>query len=146
VKKRLLLVDDEPELLQTLKVHFERQYEVDTASSGAAAIERFVRQRPDVVFVDVNMPGISGLEILKLFKQSDASIPIIESATLDAARARRPAGDAKTDGRPEAPATAGESDASASTAEGGLVSDAAEIKRQAAEARAPEGGANLLSS
>jgi small-conductance mechanosensitive channel len=69
-----------------------------------------------------------------------------ESATLDAARARRPAGDAKTDGRPEAPATAGESDASASTAEGGLVSDAAEIKRQAAEARAPEGGANLLSS
>jgi DNA-binding NtrC family response regulator len=77
VKKRLLLVDDEPELLQTLKVHFERQYEVDTASSGAAAIERFVRQRPDVVFVDVNMPGISGLEILKLFKQSDASIPII---------------------------------------------------------------------
>lgn len=77
MKKRLLLVDDEPELLQTLKAHFERHYEVDTASSGAAAIERFVRQRPDVVFLDVNMPGISGLEVLKLFKQSDASIPII---------------------------------------------------------------------
>jgi CheY-like chemotaxis protein len=75
--KRILVVDDEPELLQILKEHFEGQYEVDIASSGAAAIERFVRQRPDVVFLDVNMPGISGLEVLKLFKQSDASIPII---------------------------------------------------------------------
>jgi two-component system response regulator AtoC len=75
--KRILVVDDEPALLQILKEHFQGQYEVDTASSGAAAIERFVRQRPDVVFLDINMPGISGLEVLKLFKQSDASIPII---------------------------------------------------------------------
>jgi CheY-like chemotaxis protein len=75
--KRLLLVDDEPELLRILREHFEGQYEVDTASSGAAAIERFVRQRPDVVFLDVNMPGISGLEVLKLFKQSDDRIPIV---------------------------------------------------------------------
>jgi len=75
--KRLLIVDDEPELLEILREHFQGRYEVDTAVSGAAALERFVRQRPDVVFLDVNMPGISGLEVLKLFKQSDASIPII---------------------------------------------------------------------
>jgi CheY-like chemotaxis protein len=75
--KRILVVDDEPELLCSLKEHFQGQYDVDTASSGAAAIERFVRQRPDIVFLDVNMQGISGLELLKLFKQSDASIPII---------------------------------------------------------------------
>ena len=58
--KRILVVDDEPALLKILKEHFQGQYEVDTANSGAAAIERFVRQRPDVVFLDVNMPGISG--------------------------------------------------------------------------------------
>lgn len=75
--KRLLIVDDEPELLEILKEHFQGRYEVDTAGSGAAALERFVQQRPDVVFLDVNMPGISGVEVLKLFKQSDASIPII---------------------------------------------------------------------
>jgi DNA-binding NtrC family response regulator len=75
--KRILLVDDEPHLLQILREHFAGRYEVDTASSGAAAVERFVRQRPDVVFLDVNMPGISGLEVLKLFKQSDPGIPII---------------------------------------------------------------------
>ena len=75
--KRLLIVDDEPELLEILKEHFQGRYEVDTAGSGAAALDRFVQQRPDVVFLDVNMPGISGLEVLKLFKQSDASIPVI---------------------------------------------------------------------
>ena len=75
--KRLLIVDDEPELLEILKEHFQGRYEIDTAGSGAAALERFVQQRPDVVFLDVNMPGISGLEVLKLFKQTDASIPII---------------------------------------------------------------------
>jgi CheY-like chemotaxis protein len=75
--KRLLVVDDEDDLLAILRAHFAGRYTVDTASSGAAAIERFVRQRPDVVFLDVNLPGTSGLEVLKLFKQTDGSIPVI---------------------------------------------------------------------
>jgi CheY-like chemotaxis protein len=75
--KRILVVDDEPELLEIFREHFGGHYEVDTASSGAAALERFVRQRPDLVFLDVNMPGANGLEILKLFKQTDDSIPVI---------------------------------------------------------------------
>ena len=75
--KRILVVDDEPELLEIFREHFGGHYEVDTASSGAAALERFVRQRPDLVFLDVNMPCANGLEILKLFKQTDDSIPVI---------------------------------------------------------------------
>jgi DNA-binding NtrC family response regulator len=40
-------------------------------------MERFVRQRPDVVFLDINMPGGNGVEVLKLLKQTDPSIPVI---------------------------------------------------------------------
>lgn len=75
--KRMLVVDDEPELLDLFRQHFRGRYEVDTASSGAIAVERFIRQRPDLVFLDVNMPGTNGVEVLKLFRQTDARIPII---------------------------------------------------------------------
>ena len=75
--KRILIVDDERELLDLLSEHFEGRYEIDTAMSGAAAIERFVRQRPDVVFLDINMPGANGVEVLKLLKQTDPGIPVI---------------------------------------------------------------------
>jgi len=75
--KRMLIVDDEQDLLDLLTEHFEGRYEVDTATSGAAAIERFVRRRPDVVFLDVNIPGTSGVEVLKLLKQTDPGIPVI---------------------------------------------------------------------
>jgi CheY-like chemotaxis protein len=75
--KRILIVDDEQALLDLLAEHFEGRYEVDTATSGAAAIDRFVRQRPDVVFLDINMPGTNGVEVLKLIKQTDPGIPVI---------------------------------------------------------------------
>jgi CheY-like chemotaxis protein len=75
--KRILVVDDEPELLEVLSEHFGGRYEVDTALSGDAAVERFVGQRPDLVFLDVNMPGASGLEVLKLLRQTDPKVPVI---------------------------------------------------------------------
>jgi len=75
--KRLLLVDDEPELLDILCEHFQRRYELSTALDGAVALERFEHEAPDAVFMDVNMPGASGVEILKLFRQSDPGVPVI---------------------------------------------------------------------
>jgi DNA-binding NtrC family response regulator len=75
--KRILIVDDEQDLLDLLTEHFEGRYEIDTATSGASAMERFAHQRPDVVFLDINMPGGSGVDVLKLLKQTDPGIPVI---------------------------------------------------------------------
>ena len=74
---RLLLVDDEPDLLDVLEEYFSGRYAVTTAISGAVAVERFIKQRPDAVFLDVNMPGVSGLHVLRLFREADPGVPII---------------------------------------------------------------------
>jgi len=86
--KRLLLVDDEPQLLQILKEHFEGQYEIDTATSGAAAIERFVRQRPVVVFLDVNLKQGAFSYVPKPFNMT--YMDHMAAAAADQRRERRP--------------------------------------------------------
>ena len=75
--KRLLLVDDEQDLLDVLSDHFKGRYEIDTARSGVAALERFAQQRPDAVFLDVSMPGLDGVEVLQRLRRSDAGVPVI---------------------------------------------------------------------
>jgi DNA-binding NtrC family response regulator len=75
--KRVLIVDDEQDLLDVLSEHFGREYEVDTALSGSAALDRFVRERPDVVFLDINMPVTNGVAVLKLFRETDPGVPVI---------------------------------------------------------------------
>jgi DNA-binding NtrC family response regulator len=75
--KRLLLVDDEVGLVDLLKEHFEKDYEIVTAMSGAAAVERFARMRPDAVFLDISMPGVTGVQVLQLLRETDSSVPVI---------------------------------------------------------------------
>jgi two-component system, NtrC family, response regulator GlrR len=76
-RARVLIVDDEPELVEILREHFDAQYDVSTALSGAAAVERFVRERPHVIFLDVNMPGITGVDVFKLVRQADTNVPVV---------------------------------------------------------------------
>ena len=76
-EKRILVVDDEPELLEMVGDYFKGRYEVDTALSGAAAVERFAARRPDVVFLDINMPGGNGVDVLKQLRLTDPGVPIV---------------------------------------------------------------------
>jgi DNA-binding NtrC family response regulator len=76
-RPRLLIVDDEPLLLDVLTEHFKGDYEVETALSGADALGAILRERPDVVMLDINMPRMNGVEVLKDIKQIDESIPVI---------------------------------------------------------------------
>ena len=75
--KRVLIVDDEQDLLDILSDNFEGRYKVETATSGAAAIECFTLRRPDLVLLDIYLPEMSGVEVLKTFQHLDPTVPVI---------------------------------------------------------------------
>jgi DNA-binding response OmpR family regulator len=74
---RVLIVDDEPSIAQVLAEFVSDLATVEIASNGPAAITAALRTRPDVVLLDMNMPGMSGLDVLRHLSAIDASIPVI---------------------------------------------------------------------
>ena len=77
VAKRVLIVDDDPRIVQLLTEHFKQTYTVETAMNGGEALSIVRRARPDVVVLDVMLPGMSGIHVLKELKRVDPTIPVI---------------------------------------------------------------------
>ena len=77
-KITILWVDDEIDML-TPHILFleEKQYDVVTCQSGQDALEVLAEKRFDIVFLDENMPGLSGLDTLNEIKVRDASVPVV---------------------------------------------------------------------
>jgi CheY-like chemotaxis protein len=66
----ILVVDDDPEIVTMLSTRLgKRGYHVSTANDGHRALELAKRERPDVVLLDVMMPGKSGWEVARALKQ-----------------------------------------------------------------------------
>jgi two-component system, OmpR family, KDP operon response regulator KdpE len=62
---RVLVVDDEPQILRTLSVNLRaRGYDVDAAADGESALSMAARNHPDVVILDLGLPGIDGVEVI----------------------------------------------------------------------------------
>ena len=77
-KITILWVDDEIDLLKPHILFLEgKNYEVVTCQSGQDALEEIRKERFDIVFLDENMPGISGLETLTEIKILDATLPVV---------------------------------------------------------------------
>ena len=76
-RRRILLVDDEPDILDILHEHFAKECDVETAADGMTALAIVRARRPDVIFLDINMPGINGVDVLKSVKELDATIPVL---------------------------------------------------------------------
>ena len=75
---KILWVDDEVDLLKPHILFLEnKNYEVITSKSGQEALEELRNTQVDIVFLDENMPGISGLETLSEIKLIDSSLPVI---------------------------------------------------------------------
>lgn len=74
----ILIVDDDRSIRRTLeKFLTEQHYQVDTAEDGLQALERIRLGAPDVVLLDINMPNLDGLEVLRQLKSRAQSIPTI---------------------------------------------------------------------
>ncbi|MBP7630891.1 MAG: response regulator, partial [Acidimicrobiales bacterium] len=62
---RVLVVDDEPQIRRALATNLEiRGYEVDLAATGEDALRMAGERRPDVVVLDLGLPGIDGLQVI----------------------------------------------------------------------------------
>jgi DNA-binding response OmpR family regulator len=73
----ILIVDDEPTIVEVVGLYLQREgYRVMTAADGAAALLLVEQQRPDLVVLDLMLPGLSGLEVTKRLRAGGA-LPII---------------------------------------------------------------------
>lgn len=75
---RVLIVDDEHTLARSAKAFLaDHGYEAEAASTGEQALELLATLQPDVIFADVRLPGMSGIDLLKRIRQFDPVIPVI---------------------------------------------------------------------
>ncbi len=78
MKPRVLVIDDEPAIRDALRLILEYDhYDVTCAASGPDGLSRVQDERPDVVMLDVKMPGMDGLEVLRTLRALDETLPVI---------------------------------------------------------------------
>jgi CheY-like chemotaxis protein len=90
-KQRILVVDDDPVILRLLQVNFRLEgYDVETASRGDEALRLAKERSPDIIVLDVMMPGIDGYEVCRNLKDdpatADAPVILLSARAQDADR------------------------------------------------------------
>jgi two-component system, NtrC family, nitrogen regulation response regulator NtrX len=78
MKSRILVIDDEAEIRRSVRMILEYEgYEVLEASSGPDGVTMAERESPDLVFLDIKMPGMDGLDALQRIKASNETLPVV---------------------------------------------------------------------
>lgn len=81
---KILVVDDEKNILKLYQAELEEEgYVVVTANSGREALDVFEKESPDIVTLDILMPDIDGIQILRQMKEKKPDIPIIMLTAYD---------------------------------------------------------------
>ena len=71
--RRILLVDDEPDFVEMIQMRLEANgYEVLTAYDGTEGMKTAEAEKPDLILLDVMMPGLDGLQVLRRLRRSEA--------------------------------------------------------------------------
>lgn len=77
MSRKILVVDDEPQIIKVLKGYLEKAgFQVMTAGDGQMALQLFQREKPDFVILDLNLPGMDGLEICTAIRR-ESTVPIL---------------------------------------------------------------------
>lgn len=79
---RILIVEDNLDLLRTMSELLSEEHEVMTTDLGETALEMVERDRPDLVMLDIQLPGIDGLETGRRIKGSIGPVPILVLSAL----------------------------------------------------------------
>jgi two-component system, NtrC family, nitrogen regulation response regulator NtrX len=78
MKSRILVIDDEAEIRRSVRMILEYEgYDVIEAASGPEGLTMAEREAPDLVFLDVKMPGMDGLEVLQRIKALTEAVPVV---------------------------------------------------------------------
>ncbi|MCP3998796.1 MAG: response regulator, partial [bacterium] len=80
MKDRILVVDDDPDILQFVEMNLDMEgFDAQTALSGRIALEEARERPPDLILLDVMMPELDGLTVLRRLRSSPAtsSIPVV---------------------------------------------------------------------
>lgn len=81
---KLLIVDDDTNIQRLYQEELEEEgYDVVIASTGKDALEMFEKENPDIVTLDILMPDIDGISLLRKMKEQRPDIPIIMSTAYD---------------------------------------------------------------
>ena len=78
--KTVLVVDDEKDIVQLIRYNLEREgFKVESASDGNEALKKAVEVKPDVILLDIMLPGKDGYEVIKSLNQTErtANVPVI---------------------------------------------------------------------
>ena len=79
--KKILLVDDDESIQLLYREEFQDEgYEVVSAINGEDALIRFQEDLPDLVILDIQMPGMNGIEVLRQMKMLKPAVPVILSS------------------------------------------------------------------
>jgi DNA-binding NtrC family response regulator len=84
--KTILIVDDEPTARYALRRAFESKYRIAEADSAEAARDSLLTEKPDLILLDVVLPGMDGLTFLKTLRDQGRTVPVLMVSALDAAK------------------------------------------------------------
>lgn len=90
IRSRVLVVEDHPLSRRILETMLAKSYDVISAASGQEAIDRAKLEPPDLVLLDIEMPGLNGFETLEILKSGiiDPAVPVIFLTALEDSKSR----------------------------------------------------------